>query len=308
MNDRFNEQIAALTEENADSVILSLGRPSAVLQSAGVKDKPMKLYGNKIMKKMRKHGFTLEDLRDLPKAVANPIAVFNNYGKDSSRSILTELKTENGNFLVTLNTGRGEDVDFNIVSSVFGKGDDNITDWLERGLATYIDKEKALNYLHHSALLAEALSSPRLLSAAKVVENFENPKLSDEKSASSPSASPSGSEGFSSPQQQSSAHADPLARARYMAEESRKRKIESDPAVSHLRTQADPSAPSERRYSLRGQRMQNPAAAQVSASYDAACASRLFKIDEAWHDYLASVRHAINDVEKACSSNCFPLS
>ena len=93
--------------------------------------------------------------------------------------------------------------------------------------------------------------------------------------------------------------ADPIARARSMAEESRKRKIESDPAVSHLRTQTDPSAPSERRYSLRGQRMQNPAAAQVSASYDAACASRLFKLDEAWHDYLTSVRHAINEIEKA---------
>lgn len=320
VNDRFNEQIAALTEENADSVILSLGRPSAVLQSAGVKDKPMKLYGNKVLKKMRKHGFTLEDLRDLPKAVANPITVFNNYQREGNRSILTELETKDGNFLVTLELGKDGDIDFNIVSSVFGKGFNKILDWYNKGYATYIDKEKALSFLfHQSAPIAATAANEELSSAAKIVENFENPKASDENVAvddgllfrdddvSSPSASPSGSEGFSSPQQ-SDIHADPIARARSMVEESRKRKIESAPDVFHLCTQTDPSAPSERRYSLRGQRMQNPAAAQVSASYDAACASRLFKIDEAWHDYLASVRHAINEIEKACSSKCFPLS
>lgn len=167
------------------------------------------------------------------------------------------------------------------MTAVFGKGFNKILDWYNKGYATYIDKEKALSFLfHQSAPIAATAANEELSSAAKIVENFENPKLSVEKSVSSPSASPSGSEGFSSPQQ-SDIHADPIARARSMVEESRKRKIESDPAVFHLRTQTDPSAPSERRYSLRGQRMQNPAAAQVSASYDAACASRLFKIDEA---------------------------
>lgn len=179
-NRRFNEQLARLTEENADRITLWLGRPSAVLRAAGVEDKPMKLYGSKVMKKMRKHGFTLNELKDLPRAVADPIAVFDNYGKDGNRAILTELKTKQGNFLVTLNIGKGEDIDFNIVSSVFGKNEDNIVDWIEKGFATYIDKEKALNYLHHSALRAEALSSPRLISAANIVRNFENPKTNGE--------------------------------------------------------------------------------------------------------------------------------
>ena len=178
VNERFNEQLGTLTEKNADSIVFSLGRPSAILQSAGVENKPMKLYGNKVIKKMRKHGFALEELRDLPRAVADPIAVFNNYGEDGNRSILTELHTANGNFLVTISLGKGkDDIDFNIVSSVFGKGETNIIDWLDRGLATYINKEKALNYLHHSALHAVTSDNPRLSSAAKLVENFENPKV-----------------------------------------------------------------------------------------------------------------------------------
>ena len=200
VNERFNNELGGLTADNADNVVLSLGRPSKVLLSAGVENKPMKLYGNKVIKKMRKHGFALEELRNLPRAVADPIAVFNNYGENGNRSILTELKTLRGNFLVSVNIGKGADVDFNIVSSVFGKGSGNVADWINKGYMTYVDKEKALNYLHHSALRAVISDSSRLSSedpavlshqsapiaataanaefssAAKVVENFENPK------------------------------------------------------------------------------------------------------------------------------------
>lgn len=180
VNERFNEKLNGLTEANADKVVLSLGRPSDILRAAGVEDKPMKLYGNKVMKKMRKHGFTLDELHDLPQAVAEPIAVFKNYGKDGNRSILTELKTEQGNFLVTLTLGEGHDVDFNIVTSVFGKGESNIIDWIKRGFATYINKGKALNYLHHSALKAVTSDNQELISAANIVRNFENPSVEKE--------------------------------------------------------------------------------------------------------------------------------
>ena len=200
VNERFNEQLGILTEKNADSMVFSLGRPSVVLQSAGVMNKPMKLYGNKVMKKMRKHGFALEELRDLPRAVANPIAVFNNYGEDGNRSILTELRTQQGNFLVTLSTGVDQDVDFNIVRSVFGKGDENVLDWINKGLATYINKEKALSFLSYqsapiAATAANAGQSSKGLSSAsqpvqqeidkldtatKVVKDFVNPQLSEE--------------------------------------------------------------------------------------------------------------------------------
>ncbi|MEE1235138.1 MAG: hypothetical protein UHS50_05570, partial [Bacteroidaceae bacterium] len=58
----FNEELEKLNEENADSIILSLGRPSDILISAGVEDKPMKLYGNKVIKKMKKNGFAISEL------------------------------------------------------------------------------------------------------------------------------------------------------------------------------------------------------------------------------------------------------
>lgn len=184
VNEKFNEDLSRLTEANADSITLSLGKPSQILVAAGVIDKPMKLYGNKVIKKMKKHGFELEELRDLPRAVAEPIAVFNNYGEDGNRAILTELKTADRHILVSLVVGKdGVDADFNIVSSVFGKGQDNIVDWITKGYLTYINKEKALQYLHFSeSSIPEASNPERLSTATKVVKEFVNPTLRPEDS------------------------------------------------------------------------------------------------------------------------------
>lgn len=182
VNDRFNEQLEVLNEKTANSTILSLGSPSNVLLSAGVIDKPMRLYGNKVIKKMKKHGFSLSELRDLPRAVANPIAVFNNYGKDGSRSILTELQTEQGNFLVAIGLGNGTDVEFNIVRSAFGKGKEQVVDWFNSSYATYINKEKALEYLRTPTLIMGAISNQELSDATKVIESFENPNIEEKSS------------------------------------------------------------------------------------------------------------------------------
>lgn len=180
VNRRFNEQLETLTEKNADSTVLQLGRPSDILRAAGIADKPLKLYGSKVIKKMKKHGFKLEELQNLPEAVANPIAVFNNYQKEGNRSILTELKTADGNFLVSLDLGKGEDIDFNIVSSVFGKSDNKVINWINKGYAAYIDKEKALNYLHLAAPIAAASDNQELSLATNIIKNFENPPLPSE--------------------------------------------------------------------------------------------------------------------------------
>ena len=184
VNKRFNDAIDGLTEENKDRITLSLGMPSPILIAAGVENKPLKLYGNKVIKKMKKHGFTLDELKDLPRAVADPIAVFDNYQLDGNRTILTELQSKGKNIMVAVTLGKdGVDVDFNIISSIFGKGENNIVDWLNKGYARYINKEKALDYLHHSDRnISEALRNPKLVSAAKIVENFENPKIEGENS------------------------------------------------------------------------------------------------------------------------------
>ena len=180
VSNRFNAELAQLTEENSDSTIFSLGMPSSELIAGGVAPKLMRLYGNKVIKKMKRHGFALSDLQDLPKAVAQPIAVFSTH-RDGSHAILTELNTEEGNILVTLEVGKGgADVDFNLLTSTYGKSHGKVVQWLNSGKATYINKEKALEYLASApAPIAGAKQAQELSLATKVVETFENPELSE---------------------------------------------------------------------------------------------------------------------------------
>lgn len=180
VNERFNEQLDEFVLDNADKIKFDLGTPSEKLLLAGVADRPIRLHGSKVAKKMKKHGFAIEELRDLPRAVANPIAVFDNLGREGNRSVLTELRTVNGNFLVTIDLGKGTEADFDIVSSVFGKRRDSVAGWINKGYMRYVDKEKALNYLHLSAPIAEASDKAELSSATKVVKDFVNPQLSEE--------------------------------------------------------------------------------------------------------------------------------
>lgn len=184
VSNRFNAELAQLTEENSDSTIFSLGMPSSELIAGGVAPKLMRLYGNKVIKKMKKHGFALSDLMDLPKAVAQPIAVFSTH-RDGSHAILTELKTDEGNILVTLEVGKGgADVDFNLLTSTYGKSHGKVVQWLNSGKATYINKEKALEYLASApAPIAGAKQAQELSLATKVVETFENTDLSEESNA-----------------------------------------------------------------------------------------------------------------------------
>lgn len=179
VNRRFNEQLKSLNKENAQSTILNLGNPGAVLLSSGISDKPIKLYGNKLLKKMSKHGFSIADVQDLPLKINAPIAVFQG-SVDNSFAILTELKIHGNNILASLSIGKGNDIDFNIVSSVYGKADNSIVSWITKGKALYVDKEKALNYLRISAPLAEAQDNQELSLVTNIIKNFENPTLPSE--------------------------------------------------------------------------------------------------------------------------------
>ena len=179
-NKKFNEELDEFSLENADNFVFDLGRPSGKLIAAGVADMPIRLYGSKLAKKIRSHGFSAKELKNLPLAMENPIAVFDNLERKGNRSVLTELKTADGNFLVTIDLGKGLDADFDIVSSVFGKKGNSVVNWINKGLLKYVDKEKALNYLRLSAPIAEASDKSELNSATKLIQDFDNPKVEDE--------------------------------------------------------------------------------------------------------------------------------
>ena len=208
VNERFNEQLEHLTESNADSTMFRLGYPDMILQSTGIPNKELRLYGNKLLKKAEKHDFNVKDLVDLPTSIQTPMFVFKGNHPDSF-SIVTELKIRDKNVLVSIERDKDGEVDFNLISSVYGKSGRGIVHWLNNGKALYVNKEKALDYLRISAPIAEAQDKgelnpsvstekalawqaalapiasatlkQELITATKVIENFENPPINEKK-------------------------------------------------------------------------------------------------------------------------------
>ena len=182
-NARFNEQLGQLTPENADSTILDLGTPSPEMLAVGMLDKTLRLYGNKLLKKAEKHGYDISQVRDLPRAMEHPIAIFK--GRyNGSYAVLTELNINGKPALATIGVNKDLINDINPVTSIYGKSANNLVKWIDAEKLLYTDKERTLDVLGLSAPIADALNGQEFeqksVTATKIVTNFENPKIRPE--------------------------------------------------------------------------------------------------------------------------------
>ena len=81
--------------------------------------------------------------------------------------------------MVAVDVGKGPDIGFNIIKSVFGKRAVGIISRINNGNLLYVNKEKALNYLVSTpAPIAGAADSKGPKNAIKAVKDFVNPKPS----------------------------------------------------------------------------------------------------------------------------------
>ena len=193
VNDKFNERLSELVENpNQKDKVLRLGRASQFLRNGGMADAEIVLEFDKLARKSKEgykheHPFDMADIEDLPKAIAFPIAVFDNTnGRNDGKVILTELEKEGRNFIVAVQTVRqnrkgGVVLEVNQIVTLFPKDARGIVNWFNLGKATNIDKEKALHFIealpNHPGT---TIKDEELLSAANVVRNFEKTKVLDE--------------------------------------------------------------------------------------------------------------------------------
>ena len=192
VNSKFNERLDDLVSNpNQKDKILHLGRSSKFLKDGGVADAEIILEFDKFVRKSsdnyeNNHPFSAEDIHDLPKAIHNPIALFDNTNGKGGFVILTELEKDGRNFIVALrateqNRKGGSLLTVNEITTLYPKEARGIINWMNQGRIANADKEKALHFIE--ALQPHAgttITSEELSSAANVVENFENPNLSDE--------------------------------------------------------------------------------------------------------------------------------
>lgn len=199
VNERFNEELKQQIDGTLpEGHVYRLGMPSEALRSAGVPELPMELSSTRLAEKASAdyksgHPFSLEDMRNLPQALQNPIAVFDSKTRPGSKVILTELTDSQGNNFVAVTrsdirrvAGRRV-IQVNSIRSIYPKDyAQDVVNWINRGdLLKWADKEKTLDWLgkQQSNSADVAIPIQGLDVAANILENFENPTWVDKEKA-----------------------------------------------------------------------------------------------------------------------------
>ena len=189
VNDKFNDRLAQLIENpNQKDRVLHLGRSSQFLIDGGIADAEIELDFDKFVRKSSEkyknnHPFSAGDIKDLPKAIAHPVAVFNSTTK-KDHVVMTELNHDGKNFIVAIrateqNRKNKVVLEVNQITSLYPKGERGIIYWINNNKLSNVDKEKALQFIEALQPHAGTLTSEELSSAANIVRNFVNPKQND---------------------------------------------------------------------------------------------------------------------------------
>jgi site-specific DNA-cytosine methylase len=189
VNDKFNDRLAQLIENpNQKDRVLHLGRSSQFLIDGGIADAEIELDFDKFVRKSSEkyknnHPFSAGDIKDLPKAIAHPVAVFNSTTK-KDHIVMTELNHDGKNFIVAIrateqNRKNKVVLEVNQITSLYPKGERGIIYWINNNKLSNVDKEKALHFIEALQPHAGTLTSEELSSAANIVRNFVNPKQND---------------------------------------------------------------------------------------------------------------------------------
>lgn len=192
VNNSFNQRLDELVENpNQKDKVLRLGRSSSFLKAGGIADAEIELEFDKFVRKSgdkykNNHPFAASDLKNLPVALAKPIAVFNSTTAND-HVVLTELQKDGKNFIVAVRAVEqhrkgGVVLEVNKITSLYPKEERGIVYWINNGRISNVDKEKALHFIE--ALQPHAgttITDEELKSAANIINSFETTKGKGEK-------------------------------------------------------------------------------------------------------------------------------
>lgn len=188
-NERYNKQLDLFTEGKLPSgVKIDLGYPGVTLLACGIRNADMMIAQRVLKDHMEKHGLTADDIRNLPAALENPIMVYEWGDKAKTTIVITEIPRETERIAVALRFRQTVDgIKINKVVSVHGKSIDRLLTDMNTPLTDFgaenlkwVDKEKASDWLVTGGSFGPSASDQRLVTAVKIVTNFDNPKIGPE--------------------------------------------------------------------------------------------------------------------------------
>ena len=186
INANFNEELQQQIDGKLpDGHIYKMGNPGRILLSTGVPNLPIQMNAKRLQAKATSYGhdFDLSEVKDLVKALQQPLAIFAYGDKSKAQNIIVPLQKDGNNFIVGLSLNPmvgGRKLEINSIRNVFPKNNSEWLNWISQGKALYMDKEKIQTLIDQQRTILADVDYLDLDSIAKVVENFENPTTSDE--------------------------------------------------------------------------------------------------------------------------------
>ena len=167
----------------------NLGRPSPILTAAGLNAINIQMTQSVLSKHLDKHNLKTDDLKGLVEAIRTPIMVYEWGDKARNSVIVTSIPRGEERITTTIRLTRdGNKLNVNEISSIYGKSAERLirdinTPKSEFGKDNlrYVDKKQVLDWFAMEAPKASSQTQQELITATKVIENFENPPINEKK-------------------------------------------------------------------------------------------------------------------------------
>ncbi len=147
-----------------------------VLKELGAESLPVTIHPETVYKAIiGKHNLDIDSLAQLPKALDEPIMVFDSKTVPGDFVVMTEIVDKKGKTVVAAIhlSGKESRHKINLIASVYGKDNEKtFIDWLKSGLGRYVDMKKASAWAQSRGLYLpkeEQLRSTQLRSSNKII-------------------------------------------------------------------------------------------------------------------------------------------
>ena len=128
------------------------------------------------------HDFDLSEIKDLPKKIANPLAIFRYGDKNKAVNIIIEVQKDGKNFIVGLSLNPmvdGSKLEIHSIRNIFPKENAEWLNWITQNKSMYLNKEKIQALITQQRTNLADVSYLNLEDVAKIVKNFDNTKFSE---------------------------------------------------------------------------------------------------------------------------------
>ena len=181
VNTRFNEELQRqINGTLPQGHIYKMGMPSDILLACGFPEMPIELSATHLQKKASAshHPYELADVKNLVKALNNPLAVFEYGDKLKSQNAIVELVRNNKHFVVGVHFN--QDRKGLIVSDIRGlypKDNAEWLNWISQGKALSLDKNRIQDLINKQQKNLAEVEYLDLDLVTKLIQDFENPTI-----------------------------------------------------------------------------------------------------------------------------------